>query len=284
MNKTIISTLLMAAVVISGCYSPRYVYSPSTPNVPILKQKGDLYGAALYSKNVEGDKFNDTINIVRQQTGGLDLHGAVAVSKKWAIQSSYCYRQEKNHGNTITNNLDSTVVRYKRNLFEVGAGYFASPGKMNQTFFQVFGGVGFGRLSFTDIGRMRYEANYSRFFKARVTKFYIQPAIMFIDDEYPISTSLSSKFSMVYFSDVNTNYTTNEQELFLLSNVKAKPYIFWEPSVNLSAGFKNFPAIRLNTQFGFSFLMNKRFIDSRNVNVSIGCIMVLPNLLKKKAA
>lgn len=264
-----------------GCYSPRYVYSPSAHNVPRLAKQGDKYGALLYSGNLPGDKSNSS-GIFKQQTGGLDMQGAMAVSKRWAVQSAFIYRKETNHGNTVLNNGDSTIVRYKRMVFEAGAGYFNRIANNANYFFQVFGGIGLGSFKFTDIGRMSGDPNYSRYHHAGVFKCYIQPAIYVSASKFPVSTSLSSRFTLLKLHDVKTNYTSDEQSGFLLEYVDKQPYMFWEPAVAITVGSKKLP-VSLSGQMGYSFLISEKFIDYRSLNLSIGASLTLSKKLKTKA-
>lgn len=247
----------------------------------MLKQKGDAYSALMYSGNMPGDKSNSS-GIFKQQTGGLDLQGAFAINKKWAVQSSFFFRKETNHGNTTFNTRDSTLVRYKRSMLEAGVGYYKSIGGNPNYFFQVFGGGGLGVFCFTDMGRMSSDPNYSRFHNANVFKLYLQPALYISSSKHILSTSLSSRFTFLKLYNVKTNYTDAEKSTFLLEYVDKQPYMFWEPTLTVTTGVKAYPKIRLHGQMGYSFLISKRFIDYRSINLSIGAVAVLPKLFKKK--
>jgi hypothetical protein len=78
-----------------SCYTPRYVYSPTAHNVPVLVKKGDSKLAVNYSANLGGNSEN--VNAVTAGTSdGYDLQAAYAFTRHWAIQVNYYHRKEIN--------------------------------------------------------------------------------------------------------------------------------------------------------------------------------------------
>ncbi|MEO6255108.1 MAG: hypothetical protein ABIO79_17500 [Ferruginibacter sp.] len=121
MKKKLSSTFIFVFVSIifmASCNTPRYIYSPSAHNVPVLTKKGDSKIGAVYSTNAVEQETKDGVEI-DNRTRGFDLQGAVAVTNNFAIQASHFYRWEKTEGGP-----DSITIRYKRNLTEVGFGYY----------------------------------------------------------------------------------------------------------------------------------------------------------------
>ncbi|MEJ7672135.1 MAG: hypothetical protein WKF59_05375 [Chitinophagaceae bacterium] len=109
---------------ITSCSSNRYMYSASPPN-PYFKEKGESKLAAYYSSS------NDNAT-TKEFAGGWDLQGAYAISDHWALTASYFNRREQDVYNYMYSNpFDSSVVKYKRNLFEIGGGYFLSLNQKN---------------------------------------------------------------------------------------------------------------------------------------------------------
>ena len=53
----------------SACKAPRYAYSPSAHNAPVLTQKGDGKIGALYSNNLTGSTEGN--NAVKNNGSGL---------------------------------------------------------------------------------------------------------------------------------------------------------------------------------------------------------------------
>jgi hypothetical protein len=266
---------------LTGCYTPRYVYSPSAHNVPLLTQKGDSKIGINYSSNLPGTKTVDD-PIFRGRSSGIDLQGAYAINKKFAVQLNYFSRTEKNGGNYSTS-LDSAVIHYKRKLTEFGAGYYARLNTGSSLIFQLFAGAGFGDFDFIDNGKDANQVAYSRYHHAGILKLFIQPAFQY-QDKKRVAASLSSRVSVINFRKVKTNYSRQEQENFELDRITSSPAVFWEPAFINTFGFKKLPGFFLEYQAGLSLLMSRRFVDARSFNFSLGVHADLPKLLKKKVA
>ena len=272
--------LVTCLLALTGCYTPRYVYSPSAHNVPLLTRKGDSKIAINYSANLPGTKTIDN-QVFRVRSNGFDLQGAYAFNKKFALQLNYFSRTEKNGGNYSTN-LDSTIIRYKRNLTEFGVGYYTKLNRVSSLVFQVFAGAGFGDFNFTDDGKDASQVAYSRYHNAGISKFFIQPAFQY-QGKKKIVAALSSRVSVVCFRNVKTNYSLLEQENFELDQITRSPAVFWEPAFINTFGFKKIPGLFFEYQAGLSLLMSRRFVDARSFNFSLGLQADMPKLLKKKA-
>lgn len=264
-----------------SCYTPRYVYSPSAQNVPLLTEKGDAKFGALYSTNLTGTKTIDDQSF-KGNSNGVDLHAAYAVSKSVAVQANFFSRSEINGGN-FSGISDSSVIRYKRNLTEVGIGYFTniSEAELGQLSFQVFAGLGSGEFSFTDNSKDNNGLQTFNMHKAKVTKFYIQPAIM-VRNKKKSMAAVSSRFSIINYGNVKTDYSADQLAIYELSELTKGPVVFWEPTFVNAIGIADLP-IRVEYQVGLSVLMSRRFIDSRSFNFSIGIQSDFSKLFKKKA-
>ncbi|HNJ93253.1 MAG TPA: hypothetical protein PLS65_00695, partial [Ferruginibacter sp.] len=79
MKKQRILFVLLSLVILASCNTPRYAYSPSAHNVPVLAKKGDSKLGAVYSTNFAGERDIDG-EMVDERTRGIDVHGAVAIS------------------------------------------------------------------------------------------------------------------------------------------------------------------------------------------------------------
>jgi hypothetical protein len=264
----------------SSCYTPRYVYSPSAHNVPLLAKKGDSKIGLDYSSNLPGTRSIDG-QVFRGRSHGTDIQGAYALSNKFALQANYFSRSEKNGGNYSTT-LDSAVIRYRRKLTELGAGYYSKLNQESSLMFQLFAGFGLGNFSFTDAGKDRNQAFYTRFHRANIFKFYVQPAFQY-QNKKRIAATLSSRFSVIKFSNIETDYTPQEQANFELDRLSSSPVVFWEPAFINTFGFKKLPGFFLEYQAGLSLLTSRRFVDARSFNFSAGFHADIFQLLKKKA-
>ena len=149
MKKNLLSSLIFISTIIisASCNTPRYIYSPAAHNVPVLTKKGDSKIGAVYSTNAVGQEKKDGVEI-DNRSRGYDLQGAVAITNNFAIQANHFYRWEKTEGGP-----DSITLKYKRNLTEIGLGYYLPINDKQNAFFQVFAGAGLGRFSFTDIDK-----------------------------------------------------------------------------------------------------------------------------------
>lgn len=266
--------VLVAALFFSACYTPRYVYSPSASNVPVLTKKGESKLAAFYSASPFSNTSSKNFYVY-----GFDIQAAYALSSHWALLFNQYNRYEKNSGDFDFFRLDSTVIRYKRGITEIGGGYFGPVSKSNHIFLQLMGGVGIGKFTMDDNGKNSANQYYSRYHETAVTKAFLQPAIQLQYNKY-FNTSFSSRVSFIWYHGIKTNYTDTEQEAFLLDKLSESPKIFWEPTVINSFSLKKLPAYRFELQFDFASLVSSRFVDYRSVNVSIGAMVDLSRLKK----
>jgi hypothetical protein len=259
-----------------SCYTPRYVYSPTAHNVPVLTKKGDNKLAYNYSINFADNTVKDNVS-TKGKARGYDLQTAYAFTDHWAMQFNYFHRTERNAGDFDNNILDSTVINYTRNLTEIGAGYFHALNTNKQAILQIFAGVGLGKFSFTDNGRDQNNIYRSRYHEMNVTKIFIQPAFM-LRSKKNFATALSSRYSFVFFKKIQTNYTAEELDNYKLDSLNYRPKVFWEPSIVNTFGFKKLRGIQFEFQLGMAFLMSRRFVDYRAFNLSTGLLFDLPKL------
>lgn len=271
MKKNILDFLLLIIVILilASCNTPRYIYSPSAHNAPVLTKKGDSKIGAVYSTNAVGQETRDGVEI-DNRSRGYDLQGAVAITDNFAIQAAHAYRWEKTEGGP-----DSTNLKYKRNLTEIGLGYYMPINDKKNTFFQVFAGAGLGRFSFTDV-----DKTGSYYHQANITKIYLQPAILF-KSKGSFSTSISMRFSGTNYSKVKTNYSPAQLDNYHLENLNSRAKWFFEPASVTSFGFKGLPGLRFEVQGGLSFLMAREYRDYRKFNFSIGSWIDVGSLFKK---
>ncbi len=242
----------------ASCHTPRYIYSPAALNVPVLTQKGDSKLGAVYATNAVGQEKKDGAEI-DNRSRGFDLQGAVAITNNFAVQANHFYRWEKTEGGP-----DSLILKYKRNLTEIGLGYYLPVNDDKTVFFQVFAGTGLGKFSFTDINK-----SGSYYHQANITKIYLQPAMLF-KSKGSFTTSIALRFSSINYSKIKTNYSASQLSDYYLDNLSGRAKWFFEPATVSSFGFKNIPGLRFEVQGGLSFLMARNYVDYRKFNFSIG--------------
>jgi hypothetical protein len=268
--------LLASSFSLYSCYTPRYVYSPSAHNVPVLTKKGDNKLAVNYSVNLLAHTEQAGIDI-KEKARGYDLQGAYAFTNHWAIQLNYYHRTERNAGDFDAGSRDSVVINYKRKLTEIGLGYYHALNNNKQSFFQVFGGIGLGSSGFTDNGRDYNNVYRNRYHNMNVIKLFIQPAFT-VKGKKNFAATFSSRLSTIYFKNISTDYNATELDNYKLDSLSYSPRLFWEPAVINTFGFKKLPGVQFEFQMGFAFLVSHRFADARAFNLSGGLLFDLPKL------
>jgi hypothetical protein len=245
-----------------------------------LVKKGDSKGAAYLSSNLS-QKNNANNRTHESKSRGFDLQGAYAISNNFALQANYFKRTESNNGYIVNGDLDSSFIRYKRQLTEIGIGYFKSLNKNNRVIFQVFGGVGKGKFSFTDNGKTSNDIDYSRTHQADVTKLYIQPAFMF-RSKGNFAASLSTRFSFIKFGNIKTDYTQDELFNYNLDDLTYSFRTFFEPAFTSTFGFNKLPGVQFEFQFGLAVLTSSHYVDHRAFNFSGGIVLDIPKMFNGK--
>lgn len=255
---------ILCITFLASCSTPRYIYIASPANNPVFTKKGDSKIAGYYSSS-SGNSEN---NIYAH---GFDVQGAYAIGNNWGLTASYLNRKEKDIYGKKYNIFDSSTVNYKRNLLELGGGYFIPLNKKKTIVANIYGGYGTGKFSFTDNGFTIDSSAYSRNHKSTISRWYIQPSINFLLGEY-VRISYLMKFTFVKYNNIITNYTTDEQNEFFLQNLGVRSYNFTEPSLSFQLGIPQVPWAKLETIL--SGVNNRKLLgqelEVRSVNISIG--------------
>lgn len=269
MKKILVIFLVCCCAV--SCYTPRYVYSPPTQNIPGLDKKNDVELSSHYGTSL--DLFHSKGNYNR----GIDLHTAWAFSNHFAIMINQNFRWERNKTNDTYFQNDSSSLKYRRGFTEIGLGFF-TPMKANKKMqFQVFTGAAFGSSKIFD-DFFSNNILSKKYFQSRVTKLYIQPAFVFKPDPN-FTAALSTRFTEVLFSHVSTNYNAAELSNYLLDSISTSPLFFWEPALTYTFGFKKVP-IKFRIQGSISVLLNHRFVEHRSSNIGLGLVA---DIIQKKS-
>jgi len=260
-----------SALLLTSC-AQRNIYSPTAHNVPAFTKKSESKIAAGYStgsNSTNEDKAN-----------GFDVQTAYAVSNHVVLQAGYTYRQEESVDSSQINFFDYSNIKYNRKMFEIGIGYFTSIHKKGKIFFSIYGGIGVGKFSFIDNGIDNNQLSYSRFHNANVTKYYLNPAVSFINKRLVVSASLRG--TLIYYSRIQTNYTIPEQESLKIGSINRKPSFFTEPAGVVSYGFRKLPGLRIECQLGFSFGLPAENQDGYYTGVSFcaGLVFDIPKFIK----
>jgi hypothetical protein len=272
MQKFVFSFLLIV-IFFSSCRSYRHVYSPAPANNPFFANKGDSKLTILYSG---GD--GNTGNGMRDKNEGIDIQAAYALGKEFAITSSYFFRKERDL--YPEDYYDTSTVSYKRRLTDAGIGWFKALDRRKKITFNLYAGLGFGKFSINDKGLDNNFAPYSRYHTADISKWYLQQSFNFIPSS-TFSIGFVGRFSFIRFSDINTNYDSDELQYFYLDRVNKRTFSVFEPSMNLQFGFKEVKWLRAEAALGFAANWSTNFPSTRTVNASVGISLNLASLKKE---
>jgi hypothetical protein len=261
----------------SSCASRRYIYSSSPANDPYFSGKGQSQLSALYSFSGANDDASTT-----GYAHGYDMQGAYSIADHWALTAGYFNRKEKNIYSYYSFNspFDSSIVKYKRNLVELGAGYFLPLDREKDIFFNLYGGIGFGKFSFDDNGINNGTA-YNRYHTSNITKWFFRPAINVTTGRY-FRAALLLGSSLVHYGNIHTSYTATELQSFSLDRIANRTLYFFEPGINFQFGVPEFPWIKLDMSIsGVSHSSVDDILGVRGANTSIG-LTFDPSARKRK--
>lgn len=279
----------IAAVVLllsGACANPRYINSPSVHNAAFLRQKGDFKLSATGAANVFSllNKLGEDANDESlDHSYGLDGQAAVALTDHFLITGSGMMRNERDlYTEDDISDVDRhTVVKYKRSMFDVGAGFYGPMGQSKKVYFNGVLGVGFGKMSSMD-DASPFDNERHRTFDANTMKYFLHPSFNFFFNDY-VRMSVAPRFSILKLNNITTNYLEEEQTILGYTDAKNRTFGLFEPSVLLQTGFRNNDWLKLD--FGFNFatkpftskLKNDTYPDvdtynvkSRNFMFSIG--------------
>ncbi len=245
---------------LSSCNTYRYIYTASPLNNPYFTTKGESKVTAYYSA------AGNSNNAIGDNAGGWDLQGAYAIGNHLALTTGYFNRRERDFYN-YNNSYSNARIKYKRNLFDIGTGYFVPLDKNKEVTFNLYGGMAFGKFSFTD-----YKIDYNRFHSSSITKWDFQPSVNYMPSQN-FRLSFGTKFSFVHYGNIQTSYTADELQNLSLARIANKTIPFIEPALNIQFGIRKYPWAKLDyTISGTShpYLYGNTKLDSRTSNISIG--------------
>lgn len=172
--KPIALVSLILTLLLSSCRQERYIYAVSKLNTPALQKKGDTRLNTSFSFGKARGMGDSSVNL------GFDVQCAYAITNHFAVMASYYSRNESDvmdgrFGNA--SRFTSSYIKYRRHLWELGAGYFATLQK--GVVFNIYAGAAFGKLAINDEGFD--SVRYTRDYLANTGKYFIQPGITFFN-------------------------------------------------------------------------------------------------------
>lgn len=238
--KNLYFYLIVATVLFSSQACHRNIYVPNTQNVTLFQDKGDTQVNVGYSNLQVAHAIGNNI--------GLMLNSQYTLGDKTS----------PSYGNALFEDTPS-----KRNIIEIGAGYFDTVNDKGFNF-EIYGGAGIGEIEF----QPRPE-NAQDYFYAKNSRFFIQPAFGF--SKTIVDLAFSMRFSHLnYFNSATSNYQYNpeasasEQDL---NNLENSSYSFVEPAITFRVGWKY---VKFHTQIVVPYQIGGRNINHQgNINVGI---------------
>lgn len=150
---------------------------------------------------------------------GGSFQAAYAVSNHIGIIGSWAFSKEFEDYN-MTSSYPETVC-YKKNMAEIGAGYFTNISKNKRVVFEVYAGYGTGKNNLT---HMPHGWGPTGFYGGRVQRFFLQPALAL---HAPGNTSIAWILRTSFAKSHNTNAFYPDISLY---EIEKKYIVFLEPT------------------------------------------------------
>ncbi|MFT3678345.1 MAG: hypothetical protein QM781_20795 [Chitinophagaceae bacterium] len=242
MNRQPLLLLVLLSLFAVSCSVPRYIYAPSIPVTPFFEEKGEAKVSGNYASPGQGDNEKSSGN-------GFDLQAAYALTSEVAITASFSQRREKEAYSYMEDRLydifDSSVINYRRQMFEAGIGYVAPIDRMKTIYMGAYAGFGGGKLAILDQGLDNNSSGYSRIYENRLLKWYFQPVFNMHAGRY-FRFSLAWRFSFVRYGSPRTSYTEEELKYYDFDQIRKKTLLFSEPTTQFQFIIPDLEWLRLD--------------------------------------
>ena len=202
--KTFTSILFIVVLIFFCSSCKRTLYVPNMQNVPLLKEKNEIR-ASFTPSNVQA---------AYGITNGLGL------------------MLNAHFPNSLTLQELEGDLSTKRRFYEGGIGYFTKVNELGV--FEIYGGVGKGKVSFDNRGN-----NIKDKFSSKFSRYFIQPSIGWTLENVDLAISL--RYTRLSFYDLDTSeYIFDASKGFDqdLSLIDQNSYSFVEPAITLRLGMK----------------------------------------------
>lgn len=216
----------------------RNIYTPNAHNVPLFQEKGD----------------------VQMNLGFSNIQAALAVSDNVGVMFNTQLGTKGYSESILSIGEDQST---KRNLFELGGGYF---NKLDSDFvFEVYAGAGLGKISFDNREDMVFDK-----YNAKSSRLFLQPGIGYSNDFIDLAFSL--RFTHLNFHNADiSEYVYNPEESYFTDNdlnqLDKHAYSFVEPAVTLRLGLKH---VKLHMQLVWVRQINDSDINYHKGLANIG--------------
>lgn len=263
-----------------SCTASKYAYTPTTANLLQVQGKNDFKAAVNYATASASSSVEE-----KKSSNGIDIQTAYAVNNKIVVKADGYFKAEENRTVSNQNGIPKEKISYKKQGIELSVGCNNFSKNKKRTAFQVFGGIGTGKFSFTSRYNNGSPDNYHNmnYFKA-----FVQPSYtFFVSKKYDIS--LAGKLNMLRFSKVTTDYPN--LLAIPLGYIDTKPNFFIDFVMQHQFGFSKLPALDFQVQLGITSLATsfsspennfaKEKYDYNNSWFAVGAILNVREILKK---
>lgn len=279
MKRQPLLLLFFLSLMAVSCSVPRYIYAPSIPVTPFFEEKGEASLSGNYATPGQGDSQKSTGN-------GFDLQGAYAVTSKLAITANFSQRREKEAYSYIQDGrydiFDSSVIKYRRQIFEAGIGYVVPVDRLKTIYLGFFAGVGAGKFTILDQGLDNNSSGYSRMYENRLLKWYFQPVLNAHAGKY-FRFSLATRFSFVRYGSPQTSYTEEELRYYDFDRIRKKTLFISEPSMGIQFIIPDLEWLRLDGGLVFCGDPHKSSkLKSRFLTPFIGLSFHIPSFSQRQ--
>lgn len=264
------SVLLLSTLLsFQSCTLLRFAYSPSIQNVPAFTEKNESRVTGFIAAPLSGTETN------------YGLQGAYAITDHFAITAGLNGTGKAEDELTITDGGGGTeidIVKYKRNSVDFGVGVFYPISKDKKVFFEAYAGYGFGKNKITDLT----DNSATYFHNSDINRFYVQPVLSLHPSDI-FTLSIPVRFTSIGYTNIQTNYTSNDLDMYLLKAIATKRLNFIEPALVISSGFKAIPWLKLQGQINISLRLGEENVYYRSNYFGIGLQFDLVKAFQKKA-
>ena len=276
-NLVIVSWVLLFI----SCTAAKYAYTPSTANLLQLEGKNDFKAAMNFATAA-----SSTGGEAKKSSTGIDIQTAYAVNERIVVKADGYSKGEQNRTAVNQNGLPDESIKYKKQGIEMSIGCNNFSKNKKRTAFQVFGGMGTGKFSFT--GKYN-DGNPDNHHSMNYFKVFLQPSYtIFVSKTYDMSFGV--KLNRLNFSKVTTDYSDILTEP--LGFIDSKPNFFIDVVMQHQFGFSKLPALDFQVQLGITSLatsfsspqntFTKEKYDYNNSWFAVGVIFNTGKMAEKK--
>jgi hypothetical protein len=238
-KQLLLAGIFISVLFITSC-APK-IYLPDRTNAPMLREAGEvkLTSSLKIQNDVNAPRtvFSPSLDFAASPVQGLGIIASYRSTNRYSEEGDY---------------LDlgyQDSIRYSGRRFEFGAGYYLPFG--NRGLFDIYGGVGFGKLQ--RINLQHYYGNYD----AKYFQIFLQPSIGFFAGEV-FDMSGGVKINFHRYSDFKTDTIVLRYEFTdPQTDIEDQSYLLLGPFMNLNVGYKY---AKFNLQFGANFSATKPYL------------------------